>query len=133
MTVSGNRIHTYGSECVDVKEQAHDNTIVGNLCADNDEPNSFYGSLIELRGYKNVVEQNTISDSRGYGVKISSDDDGLYQITGNAIRGNDFTRNAAVPLRTSVELPPTDLCGNSYDGSITSNLLAELVAGCPGI
>ena len=134
VTVSGNQIRTYGSECVDVKEQASLVTIVGNLCADDDEPAAFFGSLIELRGHDNSVEKNTLSDSRGYGVTISSDDAARYSITGNVVRGNRFAELAAAPLRTGVPLPPADLCGNALGGAIGSTdpaLLAELLAACP--
>jgi hypothetical protein len=128
--VSGNQIRTYGSECVDVKERSHDNTITQNTCADDDEPASFYGSLLELRGPNNTVDHNTISDSRGAGVKLSSDDQSVYPLTGNAVRSNSFARIASAPVQTSISLAPSALCGNSYDGVVNSSLLAELVAPC---
>lgn len=133
VTVRGNVIRTYGSECVDVKEQASFTAIVANLCAGNDEPARFWGSLIELRGHDNSVESNTLTDSRGYGVKVSSDDPSLYSIGGNVVRGNRFAQLAAAPLRTSVSLAPGS-CGNSVTGSVGSidaALLGALVAACP--
>ena len=38
-------IATYGSECMDVKENAHDNVLQDSLCLDNAEPASDYSSF----------------------------------------------------------------------------------------
>ena len=72
-TVLGNRIATYGSECFDVKEHAHDNRLQGNRCLDNIEPLANGGSTIELRGYGNAVIANSVAGSLGYELKIAAD------------------------------------------------------------
>ncbi|MGH2933966.1 MAG: right-handed parallel beta-helix repeat-containing protein [Gaiellaceae bacterium] len=129
--ISGNTIETYGAECVDVKELAHDNTIVGNLCADDDEPARFSGSLVELRAYANSVERNTFVSSRGYGVRIASDDPARYPVRDNDVRGNTFSRIAADPVLASGGLLPGEVCGNGYRGpAAPAGLLAEVVAPC---
>ena len=63
--VARNMIRTFGSECFNVKENAHDNVFEDNTCSDNTETVEFGGSNIELRGYNNVIRNNTISDSAG--------------------------------------------------------------------
>ena len=44
-------IRTFGSECFNVKENAHDNVFEDNTCSDNAESVEFSGSNIELRGH----------------------------------------------------------------------------------
>ena len=68
-------IRTFGSECLNVKENAHDNLFEGNVCSDNAESDDFDGSNVELRGHDNTVRGNVISHSLGYGVKIQSDEE----------------------------------------------------------
>ena len=63
--VARNTIRTFGSECFNVKENAHDNVLEDNVCSDNTESAEFDGSNIELRGHSNVVRNNEISDSAG--------------------------------------------------------------------
>ena len=61
--MTGNRINTFGSECLDVKENSHDNMFSNNDCGFNIEPAEYYGSNIELRGHNNTVTGNRISHS----------------------------------------------------------------------
>jgi hypothetical protein len=129
--VRGNVIRTYGAECVDVKEGASDNTVAGNVCADDAEPLGFGGSLIELRGSDNHVVGNRLSGSRGYGIKIASDDPTRYPIDGNTIHGNTSVSLAGAPLQSAVLLAATAVCGNSYvGGGDYSTLTAEFAAAC---
>jgi hypothetical protein len=90
-------IRTFGTECLDVKENAHHNVFEDNTCSDNAETTSDGGSDIELRGYNNVVRNNRISDSLGYGVKIRSDKD-AYDKGGNSVRDNRISNTAGKPI-----------------------------------
>ena len=87
--VARNIIRTFGSECFNVKENAHDNVFEDNTCSANTEPVEFDGSNIELRGHQNMVRNNTISDSAGYSVKIASDDE--YDTGGNVVENNQLS------------------------------------------
>jgi hypothetical protein len=91
--VKRNVIRTFGTECLDVKENAHDNLFEDNTCSDNTEPTKDGGSLVELRGYNNVVRNNRLSNSLGYGVKIRSDKS-QYDKGGNVVTGNRISNTA---------------------------------------
>ncbi len=111
-SVEDDTITTYGSECFDVKENAHDNTLSNSLCADNTEPVQDQGSNVELRGYANTVSKNRIAASAGYGLKISSDttaeDLGHNNITSNTFRGQ--PAGALYDASSSVS---GSMCGNA--------------------
>ena len=91
--IKGNTIRTFGTECLDVKENAHDNAFEDNDCSANTESTADGGSLVELRGYDNVVRNNRLSDSLGYGVKIRSDT-AKYDRGGNVVTGNRIANTA---------------------------------------
>ncbi len=57
-------VHTFGAECFEVKENANDNRIEDSDCGFNDEPLSFKGSNIELRGDHNLIRRTAVHDSR---------------------------------------------------------------------
>ena len=63
-TITNNVIRTFGSECLNVKENAHGNLFEGNVCSDNAESDEFDGSNVELRGHDNIVRGNVISRQR---------------------------------------------------------------------
>jgi len=126
--VTGNTIHTFGSECFDVKENAHDNVLEGNDCAGNTESTDFTGSNVELRGPANVVRNNKISASAGYAVKIQSDED-EYDNGGNVVEGNQISGIAAEILKIKAKTPQGRMCGNqvlgrqaTVDGEFTGDL-----------
>ncbi|MEJ3658114.1 DUF1565 domain-containing protein [Actinomycetes bacterium KLBMP 9759] len=109
-TVARNTIRTFGSECFNVKENAHDNVFEDNICSDNAESAEFQGSNIELRGHANVIRNNQISNSAGVGVKIKSDDE-KYDKGGNVVQGNRISGAPAALLFASTA-PPGPMCGN---------------------
>ena len=109
--VTGNIIRTFGSECFNVKENAHDNVFEDNTCSGNTESSEFDGSNIELRGHDNVVRNNTISDSAGYAVKIQSDED-EYDKGGNVVEGNEISDITAAAFKIGAESQQGQLCGN---------------------
>ena len=99
--ITNNVIRTFGSECFNVKENAHNNLFEGNMCSDNAESDDFDGSNVELRGHDNVVRGNVISDSAGYGVKIQSDEE-QYDLGGNTVENNRITGTEAEPLKIKI-------------------------------
>ena len=135
--ITNNVIRTFGSECFNVKENAHGNRFEGNTCSDNAESTDFDGSNVELRGYQNVVRGNLISDSAGYGVKIQSDDE-EYDRGGNSIENNRISGTRAEPLKIKVSAPLGPVCGNvlspgTEDDEIveTEDFRGDPTAPCP--
>jgi hypothetical protein len=108
--VARNLIRTFGSECFNVKENAHGNVFEDNTCSDNTESVEDSGSNIELRGHDNVVRNNSISNSAGFSVKIASEDQ--YDKGGNAIENNRLL-GAVITLELDSDLPQGRMCGNT--------------------
>jgi hypothetical protein len=109
--ITGNIIHTFGSECFNVKENAHDNVFENNQCSGNAESTEFDGSNIELRGHDNVVRNNTISGSEGVAIKIKSDSD-RYDKGGNVVEGNQISDVAAEAFQVESDAQQGQMCGN---------------------
>ena len=108
--VTNNIIRTFGSECFNVKENAHDNVFEGNICSDNTESSEFQGSNIELRGHANIVRNNQIFISAGVNVKIKSDEQ-EYDKGGNSVQNNRMS-GAPAALQFNSTVPPGPMCGN---------------------
>ncbi len=115
-SIHDNTIHTYGSECFNVKENAHHNTFARNDCRYNDEPLEFHGSLIELRGHANVIDGNTLSGSRSYALKLKSDS-GAYDKGGNSATHNAFSDATGAFILNQNSAPQATFCGNTFDAS----------------
>ena len=130
--VTGNTIHTFGSECFDVKENAHDNVLENNDCAANTEDTDFVGSNVELRGYANVVRNNKISSSAGFSLKIQSDGD-EYDDGGNIIEGNQISGATGATLKIKSDAAQGRICGNQVAGAATvdGDFSGDLTAACP--
>jgi hypothetical protein len=109
--ITGNIIRTFGSECFNVKENAHDNVFENNTCSGNTESTEFDGSNIELRGYANIVRNNRISDSAGVAVKIKSDSE-KYDKGGNIVEGNEITNITAEAFMVESDAEQGQMCGN---------------------
>ena len=109
--VMHNVIRTFGSECFNVKENAHDNVFEDNVCSSNAESLEFEGSNVELRGYANVVRDNQIADSAGYNIKIQSDGD-EYDKGGNAVENNRLTGAAGEVFKIKSSAEQGRICGN---------------------
>jgi len=110
--MTGNKINTFGSECLGVKENAHDNTFSNNDCGFNIEPTSYYGSNIELRGHHNTVDNNRILHSMGYGVKLKSDTAELGQGY-NTVTRNTFGDQRGFSFRNE-QVTLGSVCGNQF-------------------
>ncbi|RKH36029.1 hypothetical protein D7Y13_04565 [Corallococcus praedator] len=133
--IHDNTVHTFGSECLNVKENAHDNTFSRNDCRNNDEPLEFLGSLIELRGHDNVLDSNVITGSRSYALKLKSDS-GAYDKGGNSARNNTFRQATGAFIRNDNSAPQDTFCGNTFDSSATpvtgSSPVGTPTAPCTG-
>jgi hypothetical protein len=105
-----NIIRTFGSECFNIKENAHDNVFQDNVCSGNTEPLDNDGSNVELRGYANVVRDNQISDSAGVSVKIKADGK-KYDKGGNVVENNRISGSAAALMLESATTQGP-MCGN---------------------
>jgi Right handed beta helix region/Protein of unknown function (DUF1565) len=110
IVVARNVIRTFGSECFNVKENAHDNVFEDNVCAGNTEPLDNDGSNVELRGYANVVRDNQIADSAGVSVKIRTDG-AEYDRGGNVVENNRISGSAAALMLDS-KAAQGPMCGN---------------------
>jgi hypothetical protein len=126
--VARNTIRTFGSECFNVKEMAHDNVFEDNVCSSNAESVEFEGSNVELRGYANVVRNNEISDSAGYNVKIQNDGE-EYDQGGNAVENNRLSGAAAEVFKIKSEARQGRMCGNEVAGGTLFNSDGENPAG----
>src|SRR6478609_8668030 len=115
--MTGNKINTFGSECLDVKENAHDNTFANNDCGFNIEPREYYGSNLELRGHSNTVTGNRISQSVAVGVKLKSDTPALG-IGNNSITRNTFVNQLGFTIRNEQTTLGT-VCGNQFAAGAT--------------
>ena len=111
--VSRNVIRTFGSECFNIKENAHDNVFEDNTCSGNAESAEFEGSNVELRGYANAVRNNRISDSAGYTIKIQSDGK-KYDRGGNSVEHNRMSDSAAETFKIKSSVPQGRMCGNEF-------------------
>jgi hypothetical protein len=131
--VRGNVIRTFGSECLDVKENAHDNVFENNECSGNTEPRDFNGSNVELRGHGNIVRGNTIADSAGWNIKIQSDDEDDYDNGGNILENNTLSGAAAEPVRIGSDAPQGTFCGNRVTAAepVDGPSPGDITAPCP--
>ena len=129
--MTGNKINTFGSECLDVKENSHDNVFAGNDCGFNIEPAAYYGSNIELRGYHNTIDNNRISQSASIGVKLKSDSAALG-IGQNSVTRNTFVGQFGFTVRNEQTTLGT-LCGNVFPvaASFYGTAASAASAGCP--
>jgi Protein of unknown function (DUF1565) len=109
--VTGDTITTYASECFDVKENSYRNVLSDSRCADNTEPVQDQGSNVELRGYANTVENDQLSTSAGYGLKIIADS-AAEDLGRNNVMTNTFSGQPAGALYDKSGAPPGRACGN---------------------
>lgn len=132
--VRDNTIQTFGSECFNVKENAHDNVFEGNLCSANLEGIDHHGSNIELRGHDNVVRDNVVEDSANWNIKIQSDST-RYDKGGNTVTDNTLRGAATAALRVKSTARQGAICGNTVQAPTLSDGLSatqrsQAVAPC---
>jgi Protein of unknown function (DUF1565) len=131
--VSGNTIRTFGSECFNVKENAHDNVFENNQCSGNTEPREFNGSNVELRGHGNIVRGNVIADSASWNVKIQSDDEDDYDNGGNVVENNTLSGAAAEAVHIGSDASQGAFCGNTVAAAqpVDGPSPGDITAPCP--
>ena len=105
---------TYGSECFQVKENAHHNRMVRVECRANDEPAAFSGSNVELRGDHNRIEDSVLAESRGANLKIASDEP-KYDRGGNSVVRTRFLAATGPHVLFKSALPMGLTCGNTFE------------------
>jgi hypothetical protein len=131
--VRGNVIRTFGSECFNVKENAHANVFENNECSGNTETRDFDGSNVELRGHGNIVRGNTIADSAGWNIKIQADDEDDYDNGGNVLENNTLSGAAAEPVRIGSDAQQGTFCGNRLTAPVPVDgpSPGDITAPCP--
>jgi hypothetical protein len=125
--VSADLIQTFGTECLDVKENSFGNVLTKSVCENNAEPTADYGSNLELRGWRNRITDNTIRASAGFGVKLESDRPG-EDLGQNVITGNTLSGQAGAPLFDRSTAHQGPMC----DNHTTYPSQARYFLPCPG-
>src|SRR6476661_589333 len=113
VVVRNSTVRTFGSECFEVKENANNNRIEDSECGFNDEPLSFKGSNIELRGDHNLIRRTTVHDSRSWNVKMASDA-AQYDKGGNSIQLSSFSGAATAAWRSEQSTTGSTFCANTF-------------------
>jgi hypothetical protein len=127
--ITGNIIRTFGSECFNVKENAHDNVFEDNVCFGNAEPAEYDGSNVELRGHNNIIRNNTISGSEGVAIKLQSDSD-EYDKGGNVVEGNKISEVGAGAFLIETKAQQGPMCGNEVQGGLGEGASAGVGQPC---
>jgi methionine-rich copper-binding protein CopC len=117
IVVRNSTINTYGSECFEVKENANRNRLENSDCGWNDEPSTFQGSNVELRGDHNTVLGSRLSQSRSWNLKLASDST-TYDKGGNTAQGTTFSSAATYPI-VNKQTGSGPFCGNTIPTPIS--------------
>jgi hypothetical protein len=117
IVVRNSTINTFGSECLEVKENAHHNRLENSTCGENDEPSTWQGSNIELRGDHNTVVGSTVGDSRSWNLKLASDS-AAYDRGGNTAQRTKFS-GAATYAIINRQTGSGPFCGDTFTGSVS--------------
>jgi hypothetical protein len=134
VTVEHDDIATYGSECVAIEENAYDNTVGDDVCADNLETAAFGGSNLEIRGYDNTVTRTTLIYSLGANLKLAVDA-GTYPSSGNTVVGNGFYNpgvGSAKGVSIDDQVGAATICENLVQGSTSGVSEATATGPCAG-
>jgi chitodextrinase len=115
--VRNSTINTFGSECFEVKENAHHNRLENTDCGFNDEPANFQGSNVELRGDHNTVLSSRLSQSRSWNLKLASDS-ATYDRGGNTGQKTAFS-GAATYAIVNRQTGSGPFCSDTFTGSVS--------------
>ena len=133
IVVRNSTINTYGSECFEVKENAHHNRMENSTCGWNDEPSTFQGSNVEFRGDHNTVLGSTLSNSRSWNMKLASDSS-TYDKGGNTAQGTSFSGAATYGI-INRQTGSGPFCGDTFTGQVSDpsgNSVGTPTATCAG-
>ncbi len=105
-----NSINTQGSECVDIKEGAHDNLIEYNTCTGQRDKN---GGGLDARGDSNIFRYNVVYGNLGAGVRLGGHKvNGVQYGKHNQVYQNQLYANTTGGVNLAVG-PQTKICGNT--------------------
>lgn len=127
IVVRGNTIHTYGAECVDIKENAYNNTFEENDCRYSLVPQSSLGSGLWIQGFNNRIRNNVVADHVASNISMMWWSE-KYDRGGNTVTGNTFARTDNAHMRVT-QRSPGAICGNTFDDS--APILYGTLAGDP--
>ncbi len=113
IVVRDSTIETFGSECFEVKENAHHNRLENSDCRFNDEPLAFKGSNVEFRGDHNLVLGSRVTGSRGWNVKLASDAPS-YDRGGNSVERSSFGGAAGAAIHNEQSTTGSSFCDNTF-------------------
>ena len=132
IVVRDSTINTFGSECFEVKENAHHNRMENVDCGYNDEPLAQQGSNVELRGDHNTVLRSRLYESRSWNMKLASDT-AADDLGGNTAQITDFKR-AAAPAIVNRQTGSGPFCSDTFDGTVSEgNSIGSPTAACAGV
>jgi hypothetical protein len=130
IVVRDSTINTFGSECFEVKENAHHNRMENVDCGYNDEPLAQQGSNVELRGDHNTVLRSRLYESRSWNMKLASDT-AADDLGGNTAQSTDFKR-AAAPAIVNRQTGSGPFCSDTFDGRVSEgNSIGNPTSACP--
>ncbi len=109
--IHDNFIETFGNECVDIKEGAHDNLVENNDCGHQMDPES---GGFDARGNNNTFRHNTIHDNKGAGVRLGGDE--VTDGQGNSVYDNSIANSAITAIKI-LRLPQGKICGNTLSNN----------------
>ncbi|HEX6761944.1 MAG TPA: DUF1565 domain-containing protein [Gaiellaceae bacterium] len=105
-SVVDNTIATYAAECVDIKEAADHNRVVGNDCSHSRDPK---GSGFDARGNDNLFRNNVSAANAGAGIRFGGY--GATDGTHNTAIGNVLVDNEGYGFLV-LRQPQDRVCGN---------------------
>jgi hypothetical protein len=110
-----NVFDTQGAECVDIKEGASFNQVVGNSCTGQLPRNGNSGAM-ESRGSHNTFRANKIFANAAAGIRLGGDRPG--DAVGNSVVGNEIVDNARGGIKVQEFGPHGQICGNVMSGNV---------------
>lgn len=115
-----NFMNTQGSECVDIKEGAHNNIVEYNNCTGQRDPE---GGGLDARGDGNVFRYNVVYGNWGAGVRLGGHKvNGIEYGHNNEVYGNHLYDNKVGGINILVQ-PQQRICGNTLTGNTGKRIL----------
>ncbi len=104
--IESNYIATYGSECIDVKENSSNIKIIGNFCTGNLQETV---GGISVRSNGNLIAHNVLFKNKGAGIRVGggTQKDGIM----NSIIGNFIDNSSKCGIKI-MRNPQKEICGN---------------------
>ena len=105
-----NTMNTQGSECVDIKEGAHNNIVEFNNCTGQHDKD---GGGLDTRGDNNIFRYNVVYGNLGAGIRLGGHTvNGIEYGKNNQVYGNQIYDNTTGGVNIAVG-PQTKICGNT--------------------